>query len=137
MTKAIIFDLDGVIVDTERSVWFNSSVNLLAIYKKKHHEEKVGHLMYGARFEDATRILYEFYNIQDTFGNFLEQRRKLVLKGFSENVNLMEGFEDFYRRLGKYEKAIATSMDTEFLRLTLNHLLLKSFFGSHIYTIAE
>lgn len=137
MAKAIIFDLDGVIVDTERSVWHAASVALLKLYHKKFEREQVGPLIYGTKFEDATRVIYEYYAIPDTFENFLAKRRELVRKGFSENVTIMDGFEDFYKGLKNYKTAIATSMDTEFLKLTLQHLPLRSFFGEHIYTIAE
>lgn len=137
MTKAIIFDLDGVVVDTERTVWFESSVQLLHMYQIVHEEKKVKPLIMGAKFEDATRILYDFYHIQDSFENFLEKRMHLVRKGFAENVALMDGFEDFYTRLDGHKKAIATSMDEAFLELTLRHLPLRSFFGEHIYTVTE
>lgn len=137
MAKAIIFDLDGVVVDTENTVWIDSSISLLKLYDKQHNEEKVRPLLMGSKFEDGTKILYDFYGISDSFENFLESRRKLVLKGFAENVTLMEGFSDFYKRLGKYKKAVATSMDNKFLELTLDHLPLRSFFGEHIYPISE
>ena len=137
MPKAIIFDLDGVVVDTERTVWLNSSIQLLALYNKKHEAGKVEPLIHGMSFEDATRILYDFSNIEDSFENFLKKRRELVRKGFAENVAFMEGFEEFYKKLDGRKKAIATSMDNQFLKLTLNHLPLESLFGDHIYTIAE
>lgn len=137
MIKAIIFDLDGVVVDTERSVWHAASIALLKHYNKNFDREKIGPLIYGTKFEDATRVIYEYYEIPDTFDNFLSNRRKLVRKGFSENVTIMEGFEEFYKGLNNYKKAIATSMDNEFLKLTLHHLPLRSIFGEHIYTIAE
>jgi len=49
----------------------------------------------------------------------------------------MDGFKDFYKGLKSYKTAIATSMDNEFLALTLHHLPLSSFFGEHIYTVAQ
>lgn len=114
MHKAIIFDLDGVIVDTERSVWHASSVHLMQSYGIHHDEEKVRPLLMGSKFEDGTKILYDFYKIQDTFENFLAKRRELVRKGFAEQVTLMEGFTDFYTRIKNHKKAIATSMDEIF-----------------------
>ncbi len=137
MLKAIIFDLDGVVVDTERSVWLTSSTQLIASYNKKYNEKDAGHLMYGASFQDATRIMYDFYHINDSFENFLEKRRQLVSKGFAENVSIMEGFENFYKKLNGRQTAIATSMPEEFLTLTLRHIPLKDLFHGHLYTIAE
>jgi beta-phosphoglucomutase len=137
MSKAIIFDLDGVVVDTERTVWFKSSVELLHLYGMVHEEKKVKPLIMGSKFEVATRILYDYYKINDSFESFLKNRRRLVLKGFAENVMFMDGFKDFYQRLENRKKAIATSMDDTFLELTLEHLPLRSFFGEHIYTVAQ
>lgn len=137
MKKAVLFDLDGVVVDTERTVWHESSVVLLNMYNKQFDVHQVDHLLFGAKFEDATRILFDFYAIDDTFENFFENRRKLVTKGFAENVTFMEGFETFFSTLSDRKKAIATSMPHEFLKLTMGHLPLRKYFGDHIYTIAE
>jgi len=137
MAKAILFDLDGVIVDTERTVWIPATGDLLKIYNKTFEPEKVAHLLFGEKFEDATRILFDYYKIPDSFENFLEHRRRLIRQGFAENVSFMEGFEEFYSKIGNHKKAVATSMDQAFLDLTLGHLPLHNYFGEHIYTIAE
>lgn len=137
MPKAIIFDLDGVVVDTERTVWLDSYMQLLKLYNLDNKRENLKHLTMGAKFEESTRILYDFYKIQDSFENFFENRRRLVLKGFAENVAFMNGFEEFYQRLDNRKKVIATSMDEAFLKLTLGHLPLRSYFGEHIYTVAD
>jgi len=137
MPKAIIFDLDGTVIDTERTVWVDSYIHLLRLYNLEDKRENLKHLTMGAKFEESTRILYDFYKIQDSFENFFENRRRLVQKGFAENVAFMDGFEEFYQRLGNRKKAIATSMDEKFLKLTLGHLPLRSFFGEHIYIVAD
>lgn len=137
MAKAILFDLDGVIVDTENTVWHDSSMRLLESYNMQHNEEKLKPILMGLRFEDGTKLMHDFYKIQDTFENFLEKRKELVREGFAKRVTIMKGFKEFYKKLSDRKKAIATSMDKDFLQLTLGHLPLRSFFGQHIYHIAE
>ncbi len=135
--KEVIFDLDGVVIDTERTVWNFYSVELLKPYGIKHREEAVRPLLLGSKFEDGTKIMHDFYGVPGDFESFLEARRELVRKGFAENVAFMEGFEDFYKRLAGRKVGVATSIDTEFLALTMSHLPLRSFFNEHIYTIAK
>ena len=91
--KAVLFDLDGVVIDTEKSVWYTSSIELLGKYKKIHDEEKVKHLIMGSSFEEATQILYDAHEVDGEFATFLEERRELVRKGFAERVEFMKGFE--------------------------------------------
>lgn len=137
MAKAIIFDLDGVIVDTEDSVWHNSDFILLRKYNRIYHPEVLKHHMMGGAFEDTALFLYTFHNITESFEEFLLHRRKLVREGFANRVSYIKGFEKFYEKVKERNKAIATSMDDEFLRLTLRHLPLRKFFGKHIYRISQ
>lgn len=82
--KAIIFDLDGVIIDTERTVWLESSRALLSYYGKTHDEEKIRPLIMGSRFEEGTKLMLDFYEVDDSFEHFLARRRELVRKMLPE-----------------------------------------------------
>jgi len=44
--------------------------------------------MYGAKFEDATRIMFEFYSIQDTFENFWKIEENLSVKALQKTLHL-------------------------------------------------
>lgn len=127
MQKAILFDLDGVVIDSENTVWLNSSKKLLSNYGKTYNEKDVAHLTFGTKFEHATRVVYDFYHIfeQDSFENFLTMRRSLVRESFSNKVMFMKGFTKFFKRIELRKKAIATSLDPEFLQLTLQQLPLR------------
>jgi beta-phosphoglucomutase len=137
MQKAIIFDLDGVIIDTENTVWYQSSVELMKIYDITHDEESLKPLLMGMRLEEGTKLMHDFYRIKGDFNTFLSHRKRLVKKMFSENVKLTNGFTKFIKNIETRNKAVATSINPLFLKLANTHLSLDKYFGKHIYSIYD
>ena len=134
--RAVIFDLDGTITDTE-SVWIQSAKVLLE-RRDAEYDPKLKLQMMGKSLRDGTGILKEKYGLKEDLGALTRERHEVATKLFSENIPTVPGALDFVRATAtKYKIAIATSMDRASLRLIDKVLQLSDLFADHIYSIED
>ena len=128
MKKAVLFDFDGVIADTEmktlayiEKLFFKYGVVLSM-------EEKISYI--GTDGKEPTRKLLEKNGICKTAEEFLEERRTLgnVYEN-SQDLKPMEGLVEFlvWLKTTGYKIGIVSSTSTRLIVTALNRMKLMSF----------
>jgi HAD superfamily hydrolase (TIGR01509 family) len=108
--KAIIFDLDGVLLNTE-PLYFEATSKLLANYSKKYSIEDQVRIM-GKRPNEAALSLINLYQLPMNLKEYFEVF-SIIFNKLLERIQLMHGAESFVSHLKnlKLPLAIASSSD--------------------------
>jgi len=138
MLKAIIFDADGVIIDSER-IWDLAQEEFLRRRGIPYEREKVKLVCTANSPVGAIRALQEMYGFPGDPEAMSEERLAIVREHYlNGGIALVPGFSEFYEKVRKdYLTAVATAMDPGLLSMVVERLSLRNLFGVHIYSIAE
>jgi HAD superfamily hydrolase (TIGR01509 family) len=136
--KAVIFDSEGVIINTE-PLWDKAQEILLSKRNIKYNRAEIKHLIAGLSQRDGARTLLEKYNLRENLDDFIQERRTLMYELIEKDLELIYGFEDFIVELKKsgYKVAIATSMAWPMIEKVKNKLPLEKYFGKYIYSVDD
>ena len=135
--KAILFDMDGVIINSER-LWDKSTEILLARYHQRYEREKSKPLCTGKSLPDAADTLKKFYQLPGAPAVLTHEWKTITKQLFHDELDFHPGFSEFMTMLRQRNIpcAIATSSDPELLEIVQQKLNLKQYFGRHIYSSA-
>jgi HAD superfamily hydrolase (TIGR01509 family) len=138
--KAIIFDMDGTIVDTSH-IWVEATRCLIAakgIVLTPELEARIAHEAHGLAMDKVCHILKDMMTLEDSVDKLIEEKTALACDLYRQGLIFIDGFEDFYKQVLAYnlKSAIATNADNCTLYIVKELLNLERFFGSHIYNIS-
>lgn len=134
-TKAIIFDMEGVVIDSE-PLWSLSQKVLLEKKGRLYNEEDKAKIA-GKSFAEGTLFLKERYDLKEEIEDLILLRKKIIQELFKNKLTFIKGFKEFYLTLNKeYKTCIATSCDDELLSIATNRLKLDQFFKK-IFKISD
>ena len=80
--EAVLFDMDGVIIDSE-PLWSEAERQLLARRKLRYSPELKAVLM-GRDSREAAGLLIEYYNLNESVDGIIEERNQLIGKLFRQ-----------------------------------------------------
>lgn len=141
--KAIIFDMDGTIIDTE-SVWSMVTIEIL-----KQHGVIIGtsdqqhrpffKTLSGMGLENAVAAMKKYFDLKETVDVLVHKQRALASTLFQSKVNFIDGFEDFHKKIQQHEisTSIATNACAANLKVIKDVMKLEQFFGDNIYCVAD
>ena len=110
--KAILFDMDGVVIDSEK-LYCQSENNLLAQYGVKFSDEDWLYIK-GCTEEKFYDFVYSKFTITISREELMMQGKQFLKKIFSNELEYMDGFFDLYLYLKyKYKLALVTSTGLE------------------------
>lgn len=133
MIKAFIFDMDGVLVDTQTALDVDEFLFLKKVtndrWTKKHQEA-----IHGMSLEDVYRLLVKEFGFKmnkKTFLNEYDEVNKII---YQKKAQLIPGSLDFLRKVSaqKYKIALASSASHKLINVILRRFNLKKYFDTII-----
>jgi len=119
MIEAVIFDMDGVIVDSE-GYHFRAFLDVLKNYNivitKREYLDWV-----GITTEDIFRILKQKYSLPEDVGVLIDRKEKRVVE-LMRNIKLISGVKEFigFLRDNGYRIALASGSDASVIEYIIN-----------------
>jgi len=137
--KAIIFDMDGTIIDTERA-WRQATKDVLVTRGFSSFDDKqtmVLASLSGIGLLEAAKVIKKAFDLNDSIETLAMDTKRAAHNFFENELDFIEGFEAFHKKLqhNMIPTSIATNADQASLTLLNNKLNLHRFFGQNLYSI--
>jgi HAD superfamily hydrolase (TIGR01509 family) len=140
--KAIIFDMDGTIIDTEH-IWEQATRTAIARHSSieltPEAEKELRFKITGLNNSKACQLVIDMFQMTIPLEQLMREKSALAHDLYEKQVCFMEGFVSFHEKLQTYtlKTALATNAVRETVHITDQKLNLKQFFGNHIYCITD
>ena len=135
MIQAIIFDAEGVIIDTE-TIWDDAQAEFLRRRGIAYDRRAIKHRLSGRSQAEAVEIIKATYGLAEDGQALADERRELVRRQLEKRVDFVAGFRDFFHRIQPvYRTAVATAMPEELLAIVDARLGLSKLFAGHVYSL--
>jgi len=132
--EAILFDCDGVVLDSE-TIWDRCEAELLRRRGIAFDLERTKPLITGLSQQAGILLLQEQYGVEGDLDALVAERLEIICGLFEREVRFTAGFPEFFeeRVRGRYATCIATSMPEELFAVADRRLGISRFFGSRVY----
>lgn len=138
--KAIIFDMDGTIINTD-NLWKQVIKQVLASHGITTISEKSKAILKNTASSGLVKtasILIEEFKLQISVEDLVKQKLELSEEYLIKSkIDFIHGFPDFHKRLqaNQIKSGVATNANIRSVDILIPKLRLDSFFGSNIYSI--
>ncbi|PJE76200.1 hypothetical protein COV04_00730 [Candidatus Uhrbacteria bacterium CG10_big_fil_rev_8_21_14_0_10_48_11] len=140
MIEAIIFDLEGVVINTQK-LWNEEGRLFLGrrgIVISAQEELALKNTLMGFALTDGVQCLQERYGFSGDPEALVCERLAIVEELFKRQIGFIEGFTVLWSNLeNRYRTAVATGLHPTLLQPVIEKLDLKNYFAEHIYSIAD
>ena len=139
--KAIIFDMDGTIIDTEH-IWKQATVDLIARRGVVLTHDQLTHLenkISGKGTLDCCIIIKQELGLEDDAHTLAQEKTILANDLYAKGISFIAGFKEFHAKVVSHNLKIglATNANDHTLSITQKALNLHDFFGIHMYNISH
>ncbi len=135
MIETLIFDMEGVVIDSE-GLWDRAQEILLKRRNLIYEKDKIKVLLTGKSLQEGISIIKDFYHLKESVDTLLVERN-ILFKDWIKKINFIKGFLDFFYKMKRYKKCVATSMNKELLEVIDQALELTKLFEGNIFSIAD
>lgn len=137
MIKAIVFDAEGVVLDTE-SIWDEEQAFFLSKQGILYERHLVKHMVAGRSLKESTEILMNFYEITDDLQKSVKERINIFQTILSKNISFIDGFKDFFDKIPQsLQVCIATSLKKDSLCAIDKKLGIYELFREKVFSIDD
>lgn len=139
--KAIIFDMDGTIINTEH-IWKTVTHDLIKSKDENITQElfeEINEQLRGLAIHRSCALIKDKMNLVHTLHELMEEKRERAGKMYQEGIEFIPGFKEFHQQViaANLQTAIATNADAFTLACTKEVVPLAEFFGEHVYNICH
>ena len=140
--KAVIFDLDGTVVDTDR-IWEEALKQLLVnkgVRVVPEQLQEIERTVMGLALPYSSQFVKDYFKLPEPVDVLVQDYVNIVRARYQMGINFVQGFTDFHRVVTaehKLKSGIATNANDETIAWTKNFVPLEQFFGEHIYNISH
>ncbi len=139
--KAIIFDLDGTIIDTE-TIWNQASRQLLekrGITLDAKTDKELFDAIQGLALHKSCLLIKQTAQLPEPLDDLIKEESAIAHDLYKQHVRFIPGFVQFHKKLAhfKLKSGIATNASAETTELTDRIMNLRQFFGEHIYNVSH
>ncbi len=139
--KAIIFDMDGTVIDTE-TIWEKGNRHILTTYASHLTTDQIDEIIYfrkGIRTPDElAKMLQSHCSPLMSIAQIRELKTSYVFHLYeTEGVSFIAYFHEFHNMLSTIglKSAIATNATQKSIEALITKTPLRNYFNEHIYTI--
>jgi pseudouridine 5'-phosphatase len=113
--SAVIFDLEGVLLDTE-TVWDEAQQILLSRRGRSYDRGALKHRLAGLGARQGIAVLIDHYRLTDDPYALMLERRAIMVELLGREIRYIPGALDFVRdAAAKVSVCVATSMESDLL----------------------
>ncbi len=136
--EALIFDAEGVVVDTE-ILWDKSQEILLARRGLPYDRDYLKPRMAGGTVLKGAKIMIGYYGLDEKPEELAAEREGIIRKLFESDIRFIPGFREFlqFARSKGLKDCIATSMQKSLMVKVNKKLHLDELFENRIYHIED
>ncbi len=137
--KAIIFDMDGTIVDTE-PLWLQASHTVIAnrgYQLTEQEKENLKHILPGSGLPTSCKLIKELTKSTDSIEVIMKEKAAIANCLYETGICFIDGFPEFIKKVSALplKVAIATNANLDTLDITNKSLNLSTYFGCHLYSM--
>lgn len=137
MIKAILFDAEGVILDTEK-LWDDATREFLSRRAIEYNRIKIKHLVAGKSLQDSSEIMKKEYSLNENTDFIANERKEIIKDLFWKNISYIHGFNKFINEIKeKCEICVVTSMDIDLFNIADEKLNLKELFKRNVFSVKD
>jgi beta-phosphoglucomutase len=139
--KAIIFDMDGTIIDTG-SIWQEATRKVIDHKLSNLSESEKNVILesfHGMSLYDTCSYLKRTFNLSDSIEQLIQEKLDHANILFDRHIAFINGFEQFHKLVKKnnLKYGVATNAVDDTIERTKQALQLHTYFGDHIYGISQ
>lgn len=137
--KAIIFDMDGTIIQTEH-LWHQATCK---VFENRGHQltpmqkETLNQQLIGSGLPYSCQIIKDMLATEDSIEIIMKEKMALADQLYEQGIAFVDGFIEFHQKVVAIplKVGVATNATIATVERTECSLKLSSYFGEHVYTI--
>lgn len=139
--KAIIFDMDGTIIDTEH-IWLQADKHLIekrGIHVTPEMADELNERLVGLPLVETVKIIKEIAQLDEDLDALIQEELAHIHQLYAQGIQFIDGFLAFHALAQTFnlKMGLATNSNDHIVYLTNKSINLETLFGQHVYNITH